>query len=332
MELKASSILRLIISSVFLPIVIPYIIYRVVNAWKQVTRQQDKLADKVVLLTGASSGLGEALAFELYRAGCRLILASRRVEELERVRSKLISYRSKDSLSTYMPTILQLDLSDLNAIPAKIEEALRLHGKIDILINNGGISYRGDILKTSVDVDVKIMVVNYFGQVAVTKAVLPSMLQNNGGHIVGISSVQGRIAIPYRSAYAASKHALQAFFDSLRAEMSGNNIKVTLISPGYMQTNLSLNALTGNGRIYGVTDRNTATGMPADEAAQQIIEAIVLEKKEVILSTFLPFAAIILRTLCPPAYFAFMRQRAKEQRQTMQEEDVHAGGEIMLRQ
>lgn len=154
-------------------------------------------------------------------------------------------------MPTHPPIILPLDLSDLNSIGGKVQSVLEIHGAIDILVNNGGISVRGDALSTAIDVDIRIMLVNYFGSVALTKACLPSMMARKEGRIVSISSVQGKFAIPHRSAYSASKHAMQAFCDSLRAEVAKDNIKVTLISPGYINTALSLNALTGTGASYG---------------------------------------------------------------------------------
>lgn len=147
--------------------------------------------------------------------------------------------------------VIQLDLSDINSLPNKIKEILEIHGQIDILINNGGVSVRSDCISTSIDVDIKVMLVNYFGTVALSKACLPSMIKRKQGRIVCISSVQGKFSIPHRSAYGASKHALQAFCDSLRAEMAEHNVKVTIVSPGYINTALSLNALTGTGNQYG---------------------------------------------------------------------------------
>lgn len=153
--------------------------------------------------------------------------------------------------NTFPPAIVSLDLTDITSLPDKVNEIIEKYGHIDILINNGGISVRSDIMSTAMDVDIKVMLVNYFGTVAMTKAVLPSMIKRKEGRIVCVSSVQGKFAIPYRSSYTASKHALQAFCDSLRAEMDEHNIQVTVVSPGYINTALSMNALTGNGKAYG---------------------------------------------------------------------------------
>lgn len=136
-------------------------------------------------------------------------------------------------------------------MPDKVDEIEKIFGHIDILINNGGVSVRSDVLSTAMDVDIKVMLVNYFGTVALTKAVLPTMLKRKEGRIVCVSSVQGKFSLPHRSAYSASKHAMQAFCDSLRAEVAEHNVKVLCVSPGYINTALSLNALTGSGRSYG---------------------------------------------------------------------------------
>lgn len=152
---------------------------------------------------------------------------------------------------THSPVVISIDLSDINSLSAKVQEILEIHGQIDIIINNAGISVRSGCLSTAMDVDIKVMLVNYFGTVALSKACLPSMMKRKEGRIVCVSSVQGKFSIPHRSAYGASKHALQAFCDSLRAEMADHNVKVTLVSPGYIRTALSYNALTGSGSQYG---------------------------------------------------------------------------------
>ncbi|XP_064478972.1 dehydrogenase/reductase SDR family protein 7-like isoform X2 [Ornithodoros turicata] len=300
--------LRLIVGGVFLPILFPYVVYKL---YRLKSLRPDCLRDKVVLITGASSGLGEALAYKFHEAGCKVILASRRLEQLERVKRNIMSQTTTNNA----PSILELDLADLKAIPAKAEEALGIHGRIDILINNGGISTRGDVLETDIQVHVKVMMVNYFGQVALTKAILPSMIDRKDGSIVAISSVQGKIGIPSRSAYSASKHATQAFYDCLLSEVSHSNVHVCVISPGYIRTNLSINALTGSGTTYGVMDETTANGMEPKEVADAVIEAVVNRRWDVILATLAPRLVIVLRVLFPWLYFIIMISRAKRLRQ-----------------
>ncbi|KAG5675202.1 hypothetical protein PVAND_005126 [Polypedilum vanderplanki] len=286
---------------------LPLVIYKFLF-YKEV---RQSLSGKVVLITGASSGLGEALCHVFYSAGAKVILAARRVEELERVKSDLLLTHSTTETS-HPPVILKLDLTDLNELPNKVKEVLDIFGHIDILVNNGGISVRSEAIKTKIDVDIKIMLTNYFGTVALTKSVLPSMIERKQGRILCISSVQGKIAIPHRAAYSASKHALQAFCDSLRAEVDEHNIKVTLISPGYISTNFSLNALTGNGNLYGKMDATTEHGTDPLVMAKDILQAVLRDKKDVIICSLAPKLAYWLRFICPSLYFFIMSKRARK--------------------
>lgn len=208
--------------------------------------------------------------------------------------------------------MLPLDLVDLNGLQEKVDKVLQTHGQIDILVNNGGISVRSEVIDTKIDVDVKIMHVNYFGTVSLTKAVLPSMIKRREGRILCIGSVQGKFGIPQRSAYAASKHALQAFCDSLRAEMAENNIKVTLISPGHINTSLSLNALTGSGSKHGEMDSSTLAGADRFELSKEILRRVLSDEKDVILAPIAPRLAYYLRFWCPSLYFWIMAERAKK--------------------
>lgn len=303
---------RLLAGGICLPLVFPYIVYKLYRLrWGSL--KAGCLQDKVVLITGASSGLGEALAHKFFAAGCKVILASRRVAELERVKEDLLQSVQQPSVH-HTPEVIQLDLADLSAIPEKAQQALRIHGRIDILVNSGGISYRGDACDTSIEVDVKLMMVNYFGHVALTKAILPSMMDMREGTIVAISSVQGKIGLPFRSAYAASKHATQAFFDSLLSEVAQYNIHVCVVSPGYIRTNLSMNALTGSGAVYGVMDETTATGMAPEDVADVVLEAVVNKRTDLVVASFVPRLVLLVRALLPWLYFAIMKGRAKRLR------------------
>jgi len=292
-----------------LPITLPWLVYHFYDIMQQ-KRRKAALGNKVVMITGASSGLGEALAHVFYSSGCRIILVSRRKEELERVKSDLMN--THQTVPTYPPIVLSLDLTDINNLKDEVSKAIMIHGRIDILINNAGISHRGEVIDTNVDVDIKVMLSNYFSQIALSKIVLPYMIKQESGHIIGISSVQGRIAIPFRSAYAASKHALQAWYDTARAELSDKNIKFTVVSPGYIKTSLSLNALTGNGQVYGVMDKTTESGYQPKYVAECILKSILKQEKEIIIAPLSPKCAIILRTLFPSLYFWIMQKRAKK--------------------
>ncbi|XP_038064236.1 dehydrogenase/reductase SDR family protein 7-like [Patiria miniata] len=278
--------------------------------WRQLTLRRGRalFKDKVVLITGASSGLGEACAHAFYREGSKVILCARRVKELERVRNDLSSL--KLPIPTHSPCILTLDLEDLQTIPKKAEEALALHGRVDILVNNGGMGYRGTVVGTEMSVHQKLMNVNYFGSVALTKELLPSMIAERSGHIVAVSSVQGKIAIPYRSAYAASKHAMNAFFDSLRAEVAQHNVCVTVVSPSYIKTNISYNAVTADGMRHGELDHAIATGMTTDYVVKEILAAMIRKQSDLVLGPVHHRLAIYLRVFSPWLYAWIMSRRA----------------------
>jgi len=295
-------------TSVGAALTIPYIIYKLLKSL-YLKRIYGSLAGKVVVITGASSGLGEALAHEFYKNGCQVVLCARRKNELDRVRIDLL--KKHPTVPTHHPIIIPLDLSKVEDIPKCVDQILALTGHIDILINNGGVSHRGSVLETKLSVDMEIMQVNYFGTITLTKAILPSMIKRSSGHIVSISSVQGLFAIPDRSAYAASKHALQAFNDSLRAEVNKHNIQVTMVSPGYIRTQLSMNALTGNGEKHNVMDANTTKGYEPEYVAKKVLNAVLDGKKEIVVADFLGRIAIILRRYFPSLYFIVMAKRAK---------------------
>lgn len=227
--------------------------------------------DKVIWVTGASSGIGEAVALAFNKAGAVVIISSRRTEELERVRA-----------ASSVPNrvfVFQMDLSQPESIE-KVSQEVLAKFEIDILFNNGGISQRSLTAETSMDTDRKIFEVNYFGHIQVTKAVLPQMLKRGKGRIVIISSLTGKWGFYLRSAYAASKHALHGFFDSLRMEVEDKGIGVTLITPGFIATEISKNALDKSGMATGEMDSNQANGISSEECARQILAGIAAEKNE----------------------------------------------------
>ncbi|KAM8825147.1 dehydrogenase/reductase SDR family member 7B isoform 2-T6 [Synchiropus picturatus] len=266
----------------------------------------------VVVITGASSGLGKECARVFHAAGARLVLCGRDSGRLQQVVEELTSAAAP--LQTHTPRTVTFDLADTALVDKAAKEILECYGHVDVLINNAGISYRGNILETHLSVQREVMETNYFGPVALTQALLPSMVRRRGGHIVVISSVQGKISIPFRSAYSASKHATQAYFDCLRAEVEQFAIPVTVISPGYVRTNLSVNAVTGDGSKYGVLDKTTATGRDPNSVAQAVLWAVGQKSKDVLLAGPLATAAIYLRTLWPALFFALMSSRAQKER------------------
>jgi short-subunit dehydrogenase len=234
-----------------------------------------KLTNKVIWITGASSGIGESLAYELAKKGAKLILSARRKEELERVKGNCFKEAQPNI------RILPLDLTQTATLQLSVEAASQLFGHVDILINNGGISQRSLVKDTAMEVDRRLMEVNYFGAVALTKYLLPHFIKRKEGHFVNVSSLTGKFGTPYRSGYAASKHALHGFFDAVRAEHFQDNIKVTMICPGFIHTPITYAALTGDGSALNKMDEAQYKGKPAEWCAQKIVRAIENKKEEV---------------------------------------------------
>lgn len=235
--------------------------------------------NQVVWLTGASSGIGEALAYALAKEGAKLVISARREEELQRVAAQC-------KLPADKILVLPMDLTDESTFAVKKAEVLQKFGRIDILINNGGVSQRSLARETPVSVDRKIMEVNFFGTVALTKEVLPDFLKQKSGLFVVVSSAVGKFGSPWRSGYSASKHALHGFFDSLRSEEYNNGVRVLIVCPGFIHTNVSVNALTGTGQKLGTMDPATAAGISPEECARQIINAIKSGKEEILVAGF----------------------------------------------
>lgn len=247
------------------------------------------LSNKVIWLTGASSGIGEALAYELAHKGAKLILSARRKDELERVKGNCPAYAQPDI------RILPLDLAQSSTLQLSTEAAIQLFGHVDILINNGGITQRSLIRETSLEVDRKLMEVNYFGAVALTKYILPHFIKQKHGHYVVVSSLTGKFGTPFRSGYAASKHALHGFYDAVRAEHFKDNIKVTMICPGFIKTNLTYSAVTGDGTPLNKMDEAQYKGRTPEWCARKILQAIKKEKEEVYIGGREVFGAYIKR-------------------------------------
>ncbi|MBC7890814.1 MAG: SDR family oxidoreductase, partial [Sphingobacteriaceae bacterium] len=229
---------------------------------------------KTVWITGASSGIGEALAYEFAREGAQLVLSARREDELQRV-------KRGTALPDANVLVLPLDMTAVEPLSAAVETVLRKFGAVDVLVQNAGISQRSLVHETSLDVHRQLMEVNYFGVVALTNAVLPAMRNRKSGHFIVISSVTGYVATPLRAAYAASKHAIRAFFDALRAENHGLGLRVTVACPGYIWTDVSKNALQGDGAKHGKMDQNQEKGMTPEACARHIVRAAKAEKLEV---------------------------------------------------
>lgn len=260
-----------------------------------------KLDGKTIWITGASSGIGEALAYALDKRSCKLILSSRKIVELERVKANCLKPENIK--------IITLDLANLTDIDAKTKMALAAFGTIDVLINNAGISQRSQIIDTDISVYKKLMDINYLGTVALTKSLLPHFIETKKGHVVTISSLMGKFAGPQRSGYCGSKHALHGFFDALRLEHEKDGLTVTMVCPGYVRTNIDKNALTADGSPQNKQDLENQSGLPPDQLAEKMIKGITHKKFEtyiggketlgVYLKRFFPrlLHRVVLRTL-----------------------------------
>ena len=260
-------------------------------------------ADKIYWVTGASSGIGQALAIELSRRGAKLILSGRNEAALDETRAAITT----DAL------ILAFEATDYDALPGLVEQALAWQGRIDGLINNAGISQRSLIVDTGMDVYRRLMEVDFFAPVALTKLVLPHMIAAGSGHISIMSSLAGKIGTPVRSGYCAAKHACVGFYDSLRAETEkAYGLSVSVILPGSVKTGVSRNALTGSGEARGVSDANIEAGLPPAEAAQRILDQIAEGRPEIVIAEGMEKAALDLRRQDPDTLYGMLAAQGAE--------------------
>ncbi|MFT3829312.1 MAG: SDR family oxidoreductase [Opitutaceae bacterium] len=232
-----------------------------------------RFAQRVVWITGGSSGIGEALAVAFAREGAQLVLSSRREEELERVAERCVG--------APRPFVLPLDLTRPQEFASAAAAVQTRFGRLDVLVNNGGVGERAFAQDTLPAVERAVMEVNYFGAIGLTKAVLPILLEQRSGSIVTVSSVMGYLGTPKRAAYAASKHALRGWFDSLRAEIEPQGVHVCLVCPGWVRTNISRNALTAVGAAHARMDRTQERGVAPERVAEATLRAVLRRRDEV---------------------------------------------------
>ena len=231
------------------------------------------MESKVIWITGASSGIGEELAYQLSKKNYKLILSARRKEVLEAVKNNCIN---KNSV-----TVLPLDITEFEQAETTVQKAISIFGKVDILINNAGVSQRSLIVETNFEVYKHIMDIDYLGTVALSKAILQHFIKNNFGHYVVVSSLMGKFSSPYRSGYCGAKHALHGFFDAMRMEHEKDGVRVTMVCPGFVNTNIAKSSLTADGTAQGSNDHATQNGLPTKVFCKKMIHAITKEKFEV---------------------------------------------------
>lgn len=256
----------------------------------------DKMFEgKVAWITGASSGIGESLVYEFTKKGATVIASSNDPSGLERVKA---GCEDKSSKVICVP----FDLSDTSEIGTLVEKHINAFGRIDFLLNIGGISQRSRIDETPLWLDRKIFEINYFGTIALTKAVLPFMMRQKSGHVLATSSISGRFGFPLRSAYSASKQALHGFFETLFLENKQFNIRSSIIIPGRVRTNISFHALNGEGKEHGKMDEGLAKGISSEKAARIIIRGIKRNKREILVGRE-EMILLYIRRICPWLFF-----------------------------
>lgn len=272
------------------------------------TRGAVMFKDQVVWITGASSGIGEALAGQLAAAGAQLVLTARREEELNRVKQ---SCAGSGAVADRV-LVLPLDITDHGAMPAALEAVIQRFGRIDMLVNNAGISQRSLCIETDMEVYRRLMEVDVLGQIAMTKQVLPLMYQQRSGHIAVMASVAGKIGAPFRTGYCAAKHAVMGFFDALRAEVAQQGVRVTTITPGFIRTSISVNALQGDGSEFGRVDAEIAGGMDVTRCAEAIMDGFRKGRPEIPVGEGLEMKALWLKRFFPAKAFQMAAKMAEK--------------------
>lgn len=251
--------------------------------------------NRLVWITGASSGIGKELALALAKEGAKLIISSNNHDELNDVANTCKSF-------TNFCEAIPIDLSEPGQVKQVAGNIIRKYGAVYLLINNGGISQRSLVADTPVEIDRKIMEIDYFSYVIITKTILPGMLTAGEGYIAATSSISGKFGFSLRSAYAAAKHAIQGFFETLRVEMKPHNISVTIAYPGRIKTNISLHAIDQDGKAHGKMDPGQANGLSAQECAKQYINAIKKRRPEVLIGKG-ELLAVHIKRLFPSIFF-----------------------------
>lgn len=260
------------------------------------------LKNKTVWITGASSGIGEALAYQFSKEGAKLVLSARRESELQRV-ARATGLSEKDVL------VLPMDMLEFEHFPAKIQTVIEYFGQIDFIVQNAGISQRSYVKDTKFQVYRDLMELDFFSIVAFTQSLLPYLIEQKSSHFIVISSIAGKIGVPLRGGYGAAKHAIIGFFDSLRAEVWQDNIQVTTICPGYILTQISMNALDSSGNKHGKMDDNQANGMTADVFAKKAIKAILNNRREVYIGGFYEIFGVYLKRFLPSLVYRMVRKK-----------------------
>ncbi|XP_042637880.1 dehydrogenase/reductase SDR family member 7C [Orycteropus afer afer] len=279
--------------------------------YQEVSRLWSKSAvqNKVVVITDAISGLGKECARVFHTGGARLVLCAKNWERLESLYDALISV-ADPSKQTFTPKLVLLDLSDISCVQDVAKEILDCYGCVDILINNASMKVKAPAQKISLELDKKIMDANYFGPITLTKALLPNMISRRTGQIVLVNNIHGKFGIPFRTAYAASKHAVLGFFDCLRAEVEEFDVVVSTVSPTFIRS------YPGQGNwessIWKFFFRKLTYGVHPVEVAEEVMRTVRRKKQEVFMVNPIPKAAMYIRTFFPELFFAVVSCGVKD--------------------
>lgn len=252
-------------------------------------------------VTGASSGIGQAIAFELAKRQHPLVISGRNQQALE------VCAETCRKLGAPTIHLLPFDLGAPKDYESMCATLWAEFGPVHTIYHCGGISQRSLVREGDPEIDRKIMEVNFFGAAALSKAILPHLIQQGAGHFTVVSSLTGKFGFPYRSAYAASKHALHGFFESLYLEEWKNGIGITVACPGRVKTNISINALSAGGTTHGIMDPGQEKGISAESCARQIIRATEKGKKEVIIGGA-DKLMVYFKRFCPPLFYAIAKR------------------------
>jgi|TARA_X000000950_G_scaffold289162_2_gene410381 dehydrogenase/reductase SDR family protein 7 len=269
----------------------------------------EEFGNKVIWITGASSGIGEGLALAFAKCGAKVVLSGRDKNQLERVHAAC----QADGADCENLLILPLDITDHNSMPQALEQAVSAFGRIDILMNNAGLGARAFFLETSIEVYRRVMEVNLFGPIALTRLVLPLMIKQGSGHITVTSSVAGKVGVPLRTAYSAAKFAIIGFADALRAETAHHGIKVSTIVPGLVRTNAVATALKGDGEVIGPEEGVMNEGLTMFEAAEIILPHLARQEDEFFVGDGQEVQMAIMKRKDPQAVFRGLEKMAAQQ-------------------
>ncbi|XP_071321145.1 dehydrogenase/reductase SDR family member 7C-B isoform X2 [Trachinotus anak] len=266
--------------------------------------------NKVVVITDALSGLGKECAGVFHKGGARLILCGKSWEKLEELADDLAN--ASDPTVTFPPKLVLLDFGDMESLPEVITEVLDCYGCLDVLIFNSSMKVKAPAQSLSLEMDKLLMDNNYFGPVTLAKGVLPSMISRRTGHLLLVNSIQGKLAVPFRTTYAASKHAVQAFFDCLRAEVEEYGISVSTINHTFISRSASERTQAASSRsIWSLLYTKKPLGVSPDEATTEIVKTLNNKRKEVLIAPSLPKVAIYTRSFFPNVFFAVMAAGVK---------------------